>query len=110
MPTSKHDSQLRYILKLTRFGVVKWRRPADHNETFTAARKDIFVATVWEDREPETQAQSAVQKRCVAHTCVNPNPEVCPRPSSAWRGLCPFFITNKCDGHHRHPISHARQW
>ena len=49
MPTSKHDTQLRYLLKLTRFGVIKWRRTADRNETFQAARKEIFVATVWED-------------------------------------------------------------
>ena len=49
MPTSQHDSQLRYILKLTRFGAVRWKRTADHNETFTTAMKDIFVATVWED-------------------------------------------------------------
>jgi hypothetical protein len=68
MPTSKHDSQLRYLLKLTRFGVVKWRRTADHNETFAAARKDIFVATVWEDsvrryfrlESPDGQAQVLV--------------------------------------------------
>jgi hypothetical protein len=65
MPTSKHDSQLRYLLKLTRFGVIKWRRTADRNETFTTARKDIFVATVWEDsvrryfrlESPDGQAQ-----------------------------------------------------
>jgi hypothetical protein len=68
MPTSKHDSQLRYLLKGTRFGVVKWRRTADHNETFTTARKDIFVATVWEDsvrryfrlESPDGQAQILV--------------------------------------------------
>jgi len=41
---------LRYILKLTRFGVVKWRRTADHNETFKTTVRNIFVATVWEDR------------------------------------------------------------
>jgi hypothetical protein len=50
MPTSEHDSQLRYILKLTRFGAVRWKRTADHNETFVTAMKNIFVATVWEDR------------------------------------------------------------
>jgi hypothetical protein len=50
MPTSKHDSKVRYLLKLTRFGAVRWKRTADHNETFTTAMKDIFVATVWEDK------------------------------------------------------------
>jgi hypothetical protein len=49
MPTSKHDSKVRYLLKLTRFGAVRWKRTADHNETFTTAMKDTFVATVWED-------------------------------------------------------------
>jgi hypothetical protein len=49
MPTSEQDSQLRSILKLTRFGAVRWKRTADHNETFTTAMKDIFVATVWGD-------------------------------------------------------------
>jgi hypothetical protein len=41
--------QLQYLLKLTRFGVVLWKRTADHNETFTTAMKGLFVATVWED-------------------------------------------------------------
>jgi hypothetical protein len=49
MQTSKHDSLLRYVLKLTRFGVLRWKRTADHNETFTTARKGLFVATIWED-------------------------------------------------------------
>lgn len=50
MPTSKHDSLLRYFLKLTRFGVIRWKRTADHNETFTTAMKGLFVVTVWEDK------------------------------------------------------------
>ena len=50
MPPSKHDSQLRYILKLTMSGVVRWKRNTDHNETFVTAMQSIFVATVWEDR------------------------------------------------------------
>ena len=50
MQTSKHDSQLRYLLKLTRFGVFRWKRTADHNETFTTAMKGHFVITVWEDK------------------------------------------------------------
>lgn len=43
------QSQLQYLLKLTRFGLVRWKRTADPNETFTTAVKDLFVATVWED-------------------------------------------------------------
>jgi hypothetical protein len=50
MPSSQHESRLRYMLKLTRFGAVRWRRTADHNEAFTTAMKGIFVATIWEDR------------------------------------------------------------
>jgi hypothetical protein len=50
MPTSKHDSHLRYTLKLTRFGSLRWKRTADHNETFTTAIKGHFVVTVWEDK------------------------------------------------------------
>lgn len=46
----KHDSQLQYFLKLTRFGVFRWKRTADHNETFTTAMKGHFVITVWEDK------------------------------------------------------------
>jgi hypothetical protein len=49
MPTSQHDSMLRYILKLARFDVFAWRRTADHNETFTTALKGLFVITVWQD-------------------------------------------------------------
>jgi hypothetical protein len=50
MPTSKDDSQLRYILKLTRFGVLTWKRTADRNETFTTTPFQVnFVATAWED-------------------------------------------------------------
>jgi hypothetical protein len=41
--------QLQYLLKLTRFGLVSWKRTADPNETFTTAVKGRFVATVWED-------------------------------------------------------------
>jgi len=50
MPTSRHDSQLRYVLKLTRFGVFRWKRTADHDETFTTAMKGHFVITVWENK------------------------------------------------------------
>ena len=50
MPTSKHDSHLRYVLKLTRFGSLRWKRTADHNVTFTTAIKGHFVVTVWEDK------------------------------------------------------------
>ena len=68
MLTSQHDSLLKYILKLIRFGVVGWNRTADHNETFTTARKGLFVATVWEDsvgrhfrlESPDGQAQLLV--------------------------------------------------
>jgi hypothetical protein len=49
MQTSKHDSQLRYFLKLTRFGVFRWRRTPNHRETFMTAMKSYFVVTVWED-------------------------------------------------------------
>jgi hypothetical protein len=49
MQTSNHDSLLRYSLKLTRFGVLRWKRTADHNETFTTATRGHFVITVWED-------------------------------------------------------------
>jgi hypothetical protein len=50
MPSSRNDSQLRYILKLTRFGALTWRRTADRNETFTTTRFQAdFVATIWED-------------------------------------------------------------
>jgi hypothetical protein len=41
--------QLQYLLKLTGFGVVNWKRTADYNDTFTTAMKGFFVATVWED-------------------------------------------------------------
>ncbi len=68
MQTSKHDSQLRYFLKLTRFGMFRWKRTADHNETFTTAMKGHFVVTVWEDKarryfrqeSPDGQAQLLV--------------------------------------------------
>jgi hypothetical protein len=68
MPTSEHDSLLRYILKLIRFGGVRWNRTADHNETFTTAKKSLLVATVWEDgvrryfrlESPDGQAQLLV--------------------------------------------------
>ena len=50
MQTSKHDSLLLYHLKLTRFGLFRWKRTADHNETFTASMKGRFVITVWEDK------------------------------------------------------------
>lgn len=68
MQTSKHDSQLRYLLKLTRFGVFRWKRTADHNETFTTAMKGHLVITVWEDKgrryfrqeSPDGQAQLSV--------------------------------------------------
>jgi hypothetical protein len=68
MQTSKHDSQLQYFLKLTRFGVFSWKRTADHNETFTTAMKGHFVITVWEDKmrryfrqeSPNGQAQLLV--------------------------------------------------
>jgi hypothetical protein len=49
MPTSQHDSQLRHILKL--LGGVRWKRTADHKETFTTELKDHFLFTVWEDKE-----------------------------------------------------------
>jgi len=32
-----------------------------------------------------------------------------PRPSSAWAGPLTFFITNNCDGRHRHRPKHAQQ-
>lgn len=66
MPTSKHDSHLRYTLKLTRFGSLRWKRTADHNETFTTAIKGHFVVTVWEDkvgryfRQESTDGQAQV--------------------------------------------------
>ncbi len=41
--------QLQYLLKVTRFGVVMWKRTADPNETFTTEMKGSFVATIWED-------------------------------------------------------------
>ena len=50
MPTSKHDSHLRYVLKLTSFGSLRWKRTADHNVTFTTAIEGHFVVTVWEDK------------------------------------------------------------
>ena len=50
MQTSKYDSRLRYFLKLAGFGVFRWQRTADHNETFTTAMKGHFVVTVWEDK------------------------------------------------------------
>jgi hypothetical protein len=40
------QSQLQYLLKLTNCGVVRWKRTAAPNETFT---RGIFVATIWED-------------------------------------------------------------
>jgi hypothetical protein len=50
MLTSNNVSQLRYLLKLTRFDVLTWKRTADRNETFTTSSCEAtFVATVWED-------------------------------------------------------------
>jgi hypothetical protein len=43
------QNQLQYILKLTCFGLVTWKRTADPNETFTTSFRGLFVATVWED-------------------------------------------------------------
>jgi len=43
------QSQLQYLLKLTTCGVVRWKRTAALNETFTTAVRGIFVATIWED-------------------------------------------------------------
>lgn len=43
------QSQLLYLLKLTKFGVVRWKRTADRAETFSTAVKGHFVVTVWED-------------------------------------------------------------
>jgi hypothetical protein len=43
------ENQLQYLLQLTRFGLVSWKRTSDPNETFTTAVKGLFVATVWED-------------------------------------------------------------
>ena len=68
MQTSEHDSQLRYFLKVTRFGVFKWKRTADHNETLTTSMKGHFVVTVWEDKvrryfrqeSPDGQVQLSV--------------------------------------------------
>lgn len=41
--------QLQSLLKLTSFGLLRWRRTADPNETFTTTMKGHFVATIWED-------------------------------------------------------------
>ncbi len=45
------QSRLQYLLKLTSFGVVGWKRTADHNETFTTSMKGLFFATIWEDSQ-----------------------------------------------------------
>ena len=68
MQTSDHGSQLRYFLKLTRFGVLRWKRTPDHYVTFTTAMKGHFVVTVWEDKmtrhfkmeSPDGQTQLSV--------------------------------------------------
>jgi hypothetical protein len=43
-------TQLQYLLKLTKFGVFRWKRTADRNETFTTTGiHGACVVTVWEE-------------------------------------------------------------
>jgi hypothetical protein len=64
MQTSKDAPLLQYLLKGTRFGLVRWK-PTEKDEMFTTALKGGYVATVWnnnvrqyfklENREEQTQ-------------------------------------------------------
>jgi hypothetical protein len=50
MQTSKYVPLLQYLLKGTRFGLVRWK-PTAKVETFTTAVKGGYVATVWKNNE-----------------------------------------------------------
>ncbi len=50
MEPREHGSELRHFLKLTSFGVLRWKRTTDLNLTFTTAMGGQFVVTAWEDK------------------------------------------------------------
>jgi hypothetical protein len=50
MPTSEHSHPAEYLLKLTKFGVLRWKRTAGRNETFTTTGvHGACAVTVLED-------------------------------------------------------------
>jgi hypothetical protein len=49
MRTSQCDAELKFVLKLTRFGRLQWKRTAAPNQTFTTGMKGLFAVTVWQD-------------------------------------------------------------